>query len=68
MLEITVCVSVLQGEKNNGFEVLLGNMKLGGKATAEFADFLREFSAIEDSYVKWLARISRQIQANASFS
>lgn len=49
-------------------EALFTNMKLGGKATTEFADFLRELAAIEDSYVKWLSKISRQITANSSFT
>ena len=35
------CV-VVQGEKNNGFDVLYQNMKYGLDASKEFSDFLRE--------------------------
>lgn len=41
-LSAFVLVSEIQGEKNNGFDVLYHNMKHGQISSKELTDFIRE--------------------------
>ncbi len=42
MLTYHVGYIFLQGEKNNGFDVLYHNMKYGQVSSKDFSDFLKE--------------------------
>ncbi|KAL0101587.1 hypothetical protein PUN28_019017 [Cardiocondyla obscurior] len=50
----------INGEKNNGFDVLYHNMKHGVIASKELAEFLRERSAIEENNYKLLSKVAKQ--------
>uniref|UniRef100_H9GPQ4 F-BAR domain-containing protein n=1 Tax=Anolis carolinensis TaxID=28377 RepID=H9GPQ4_ANOCA len=47
------------GEKSHGFEVLYQNMKQGQVSAKELADFVRERAAVEESYAKSMAKMSK---------
>ncbi|XP_029469567.1 F-BAR domain only protein 1 isoform X2 [Rhinatrema bivittatum] len=47
------------GDKNAGFGVLYHNMKHGHVSTKELADFVRERAAIEETYSKSMAKLSK---------
>uniref|UniRef100_UPI00358FED13 F-BAR domain only protein 2 isoform X2 n=1 Tax=Myxine glutinosa TaxID=7769 RepID=UPI00358FED13 len=47
------------GEKNNGFDVLYHNMKHGQTSTKELVDFLRERTAVEETYSKSLTKLAK---------
>ncbi|XP_010795968.1 f-BAR domain only protein 1 isoform X2 [Notothenia coriiceps] len=47
------------GEKNAGFDVLYHNMKHGQLATKELADFVREGTAIEETYSKSMSKLAK---------
>ncbi|KAB1259901.1 F-BAR domain only protein 1 [Camelus dromedarius] len=49
----------LQGEKNQGFEVLYHSVKQGPISTKELADFIRERATIEETYSKAMAKLSK---------
>lgn len=53
-------VNVLQGEKNNGFDVLYHNMKYGLVASKELTDFFRERSNIEESNSKMMTKLANK--------
>ncbi len=50
------------GEKNQGFEVLLQNLRNSQTAAKEFELFLRESTNSEDQYVKYLNKVTLQVQ------
>lgn len=56
----------LQGEKNNGFDVLYHNMKHGVVASKELADFFRERSTIEDNNYKLFSKLAKQVSGSNS--
>nr|XP_028569449.1 F-BAR domain only protein 1 [Podarcis muralis]XP_028569450.1 F-BAR domain only protein 1 [Podarcis muralis]XP_028569451.1 F-BAR domain only protein 1 [Podarcis muralis] len=47
------------GEKNHGFDVLYHNMKHGQISAKELADFVRERAAVEETYAKSMAKMSK---------
>nr|XP_012591147.2 F-BAR domain only protein 1 isoform X3 [Microcebus murinus] len=47
------------GEKNHGFEVLYHSVKQGPISTKELADFIRERAAVEETYSKAMAKLSK---------
>ncbi|XP_033478736.2 f-BAR domain only protein 1 isoform X1 [Epinephelus lanceolatus] len=47
------------GEKNAGFDVLYHNMKHGQLATKELAEFVRESTAIEETYSKSMSKLAK---------
>ncbi|KAL3047176.1 hypothetical protein OYC64_021409 [Pagothenia borchgrevinki] len=47
------------GEKNAGFDVLYHNMKHGQLATKELAEFVREGTAIEETYSKSMSKLAK---------
>ncbi|KAM9384418.1 f-BAR domain only protein 1 isoform 2-T3 [Pholidichthys leucotaenia] len=47
------------GEKNAGFDMLYHNMKHGQLATKEFAEFVRERAAIEETYSKSMSKLAK---------
>uniref|UniRef100_A0A8C5C9G0 FCH and mu domain containing endocytic adaptor 2 n=1 Tax=Gadus morhua TaxID=8049 RepID=A0A8C5C9G0_GADMO len=48
----------MQGEKNNGFDVLYHNMKHGQISSKELTDFIRE-SAIEEAYARSVTKLAK---------
>uniref|UniRef100_A0A8C9U4N5 F-BAR domain only protein 2 n=1 Tax=Scleropages formosus TaxID=113540 RepID=A0A8C9U4N5_SCLFO len=50
---------LVEGEKNNGFDVLYHNMKHGQISTKELSDFIRERAIVEDTYAKSMTKLSR---------
>ena len=50
----------MQGEKNNGYEVLYQNMKYGLTATKDLADFFRERSNVEEHNSKSLSKLANK--------
>ncbi len=52
---------LFQGEKNEGFSVLMGNMKCGIFAIKELAEFLKERARLEEESSKAHAKISKQV-------
>jgi F-BAR domain only protein len=61
----------LQGEKNNGYEVLYHNMKCGLTASKELTDYLRERSTLEEHNSKVLTKLAHKVGssgANGTFS
>uniref|UniRef100_A0A3P9KQ65 F-BAR domain only protein 2 n=1 Tax=Oryzias latipes TaxID=8090 RepID=A0A3P9KQ65_ORYLA len=57
MILLLCSVSDLQGEKNNGFDVLYHNMKHGQISTKELTDFIRERSTIEEAYARSMTKL-----------
>uniref|UniRef100_A0A3P9IC68 F-BAR domain only protein 2 n=1 Tax=Oryzias latipes TaxID=8090 RepID=A0A3P9IC68_ORYLA len=57
MILLPCSVSDLQGEKNNGFDVLYHNMKHGQISTKELTDFIRERSTIEEAYARSMTKL-----------
>lgn len=53
-------ITNLQGEKNNGFDVLYHNMKYGLTASKELSDFFREKSNIEESNSKLMTKLANK--------
>ncbi|XP_058148797.1 F-BAR domain only protein 1 isoform X2 [Dasypus novemcinctus] len=53
------------GEKNHGFEVLYHCVKQGPAATKELADFIRERAAVEETYSKAMAKLSKLASSGA---
>uniref|UniRef100_A0A671W177 F-BAR domain only protein 2 n=1 Tax=Sparus aurata TaxID=8175 RepID=A0A671W177_SPAAU len=51
--------SGLQGEKNNGFDVLYHNMKHGQISSKELTDFIRERSTIEEAYARSMTKLAK---------
>jgi hypothetical protein len=51
----------LQGEKNEGFGVLMANMKCGVTAIKELSDFLKERAKLEEDNSKAHAKLSKQV-------
>uniref|UniRef100_A0A8C5BYA6 FCH and mu domain containing endocytic adaptor 2 n=1 Tax=Gadus morhua TaxID=8049 RepID=A0A8C5BYA6_GADMO len=49
----------MQGEKNNGFDVLYHNMKHGQISSKELTDFIRERSAIEEAYARSVTKLAK---------
>ena len=49
------------GEKNAGFDVLLGNMKQGLTASKEFQELLKERSNYEEAFSKSLKRLTDKV-------
>uniref|UniRef100_A0A3Q1G0N8 F-BAR domain only protein 2 n=1 Tax=Acanthochromis polyacanthus TaxID=80966 RepID=A0A3Q1G0N8_9TELE len=49
----------MQGEKNNGFDVLYHNMKHGQISTKELTDFIRERSTIEEAYARSMTKLAK---------
>ncbi|XP_057211948.1 F-BAR domain only protein 1 isoform X1 [Triplophysa rosa] len=47
------------GEKNAGFDVLYHNMKHGQIATKELAEFVRERTAVEETYSKSMSKLAK---------
>lgn len=62
MAKISFCLFVfcLQGEKNNGYEVLYQNMKYGLSATKELAEYFRERSNLEEYNSKLLTKLANK--------
>uniref|UniRef100_A0A3Q1ATL0 F-BAR domain only protein 2 n=1 Tax=Amphiprion ocellaris TaxID=80972 RepID=A0A3Q1ATL0_AMPOC len=52
-------VPEMQGEKNNGFDVLYHNMKHGQISTKELTDFIRERSTIEEAYARSMTKLAK---------
>ena len=52
---------VLQGEKNEGFNVLYQNMKCGTLAAKELTDFFRESAKLEEENAKTHAKLAKQV-------
>ncbi|KAL3317302.1 F-BAR domain only protein 2 [Cichlidogyrus casuarinus] len=61
MLEYPQYSENFWGEKNHGFDAMLENMKLSKCTTSELREFLRESVAIDENYVKSLAKLSKQV-------
>uniref|UniRef100_A0A182U588 F-BAR domain-containing protein n=1 Tax=Anopheles melas TaxID=34690 RepID=A0A182U588_9DIPT len=51
---------VLEGEKNNGYEVLYQNMKYGLSASKELAEYFRERSNLEEYNSKLLTKLANK--------
>ncbi|KAF0038921.1 hypothetical protein F2P81_009405 [Scophthalmus maximus] len=49
----------LEGEKNNGFDVLYHNMKHGQISSKELTDFIRERSTIEEAYARSMTKLAK---------
>uniref|UniRef100_A0A8C4H8L7 F-BAR domain only protein 2 n=1 Tax=Dicentrarchus labrax TaxID=13489 RepID=A0A8C4H8L7_DICLA len=49
----------MQGEKNNGFDVLYHNMKHGQISSKELTDFIRERSTIEEAYARSMTKLAK---------
>ncbi|NWV68805.1 FCHO2 protein, partial [Malurus elegans] len=49
----------LQGERNNGFDVLYHNMKHGHLSTKDLADFIRERATIEETYSRSMTKLAK---------
>uniref|UniRef100_A0A665WGK0 F-BAR domain only protein 2 n=1 Tax=Echeneis naucrates TaxID=173247 RepID=A0A665WGK0_ECHNA len=49
----------LEGEKNNGFDVLYHNMKHGQISSKELTDFIRERSTIEEVYARSMTKLAK---------
>uniref|UniRef100_A0A3B3Z4M1 F-BAR domain only protein 2 n=1 Tax=Poecilia mexicana TaxID=48701 RepID=A0A3B3Z4M1_9TELE len=49
----------MQGEKNNGFDVLYHNMKHGQISSKELTDFIRERSVIEEAYARSMTKLAK---------
>ncbi|KAM4638663.1 F-BAR domain only protein 2 isoform 5-T5 [Amazona ochrocephala] len=52
-------VSILMGERNNGFDVLYHNMKHGHLSTKDLADFIRERATIEEAYSRSMTKLAK---------
>lgn len=50
------------GERANGYEVLLQNLRNSQTSVKEFIQFLRESASSEEQYVKQLQRVTAQVQ------
>lgn len=50
----------MQGDKNNGFDVLYHNMKYGLAASKELSDFFREKSNIEEQNSKLMTKLAHK--------
>uniref|UniRef100_A0A8C4QCB0 FCH and mu domain containing endocytic adaptor 2 n=1 Tax=Eptatretus burgeri TaxID=7764 RepID=A0A8C4QCB0_EPTBU len=59
ILLLFFCAYWCKGEKNNGFDVLYHNMKHGQTSTKELVDFLRERTAVEETYSKSLTKLAK---------
>uniref|UniRef100_H2YU55 MHD domain-containing protein n=1 Tax=Ciona savignyi TaxID=51511 RepID=H2YU55_CIOSA len=55
----------MQGEKNNGFDILYHNMKHGVISVKSLQDLFRESATTEDLYAKHLTKLAKQA-ANSS--
>uniref|UniRef100_A0A8B9KUG3 F-BAR domain only protein 2 n=1 Tax=Astyanax mexicanus TaxID=7994 RepID=A0A8B9KUG3_ASTMX len=53
------CLYFLQGEKNNGFDVLYHNMKHGQISSKELSDFIRERVTIEETYSRSMSKLAK---------
>lgn len=53
-------MSILQGEKNSGFDVLYHNMKFGLVASKELSEFFREKSNIEEQNSKLMSKLAHK--------
>jgi uncharacterized spore protein YtfJ len=60
VLHCTFYNEFLQGEKNNGYEVLYQNMKYGLTATKDLAEFFRERSSLEEHNSKSLSKLANK--------
>uniref|UniRef100_A0A8C3ACS8 F-BAR domain only protein 2 n=1 Tax=Cyclopterus lumpus TaxID=8103 RepID=A0A8C3ACS8_CYCLU len=49
----------MQGDKNNGFDVLYHNMKHGQISSKELTDFIRERSTIEEAYARSMTKLAK---------
>lgn len=56
------------GEKHVGFETLSQNLKSGEQSCKDLEDFIKQFSTIEEQYVKSLGRIVKSIGAYSTSS
>ncbi|NWU87634.1 FCHO2 protein, partial [Onychorhynchus coronatus] len=59
MLCFIVLSVYLQGERNNGFDVLYHNMKHGHLSTKDLADFIRERATIEETYSRSMTKLAK---------
>ena len=50
------------GEKNNGYDVLYQNMKLGHVACQDLIEYLKESAKVEESYNKSLGRLAAKVR------
>ena len=50
------------GEKNNGYDVLYQNMKLGHVACQDLIEYLKESAKVEESYNKSLGRLAAKVK------
>ncbi len=53
---------LLQGEKNEGFNVLYQNMKAGLNAARELADYLREAARVQEDTAKAHVKLVKQVR------
>uniref|UniRef100_A0A673ZN16 FCH and mu domain containing endocytic adaptor 2 n=1 Tax=Salmo trutta TaxID=8032 RepID=A0A673ZN16_SALTR len=56
---INVIQNMLNGEKNNGFDVLYHNMKHGQISSKELTDFIRERATIEEVYARSMTKLAK---------
>jgi len=59
------------GEKHTGFEVLTHNLKNGEQSCKDLEDFLKQCHILEETYIKALARVVKNVgsySSNSSFS
>ncbi|KAH8318064.1 hypothetical protein KR074_005192 [Drosophila pseudoananassae] len=56
----SILILLLQGEKNNGYDVLYHNMKFGLVASKELSEFLREKSNIEEQNSKMMSKLAHK--------
>ena len=53
----------IQGDKNEGFNVLYQNMKSGSLAAKELTDFFRESAKLEEENAKTHAKLAKQVRS-----
>ena len=49
------------GEKNNGYDVLYHNMKLGHVACQDLIEYLKESARVEENYNKSLGKLAVKV-------
>ena len=49
------------GDKNNGYDVLYHNMKLGHVACQDLIEYLKESARVEESYNKSLGKLAAKV-------
>ena len=50
------------GDKNNGYDVLYHNMKLGHVACQDLIEYLKESARVEESYNKSLGKLAAKVR------